>query len=261
MTWPICASASAPMSSSVRRGMGMDPRIGNKVPLPGRRLWRLVLPRKDVKAVMSTAREVGWPLTILESVDLVNERQKRVIADKVIHKLAGLEGNGPWATPLLAGKTGQRCGGSRSSSGTDDVVREARRRWSSRGACWMRCATKCGERTIRSRSRPSTRPSATPAKPLSHEQAYDAALAARARAVPHHRVAPAASPGNFVERLEGDHAAAPEPLRRAQHLGSRARCVSSASITRASAADRRYGAPPDGTPSLSAARFLGLESS
>jgi UDPglucose 6-dehydrogenase len=106
----------------VRRGMGMDPRIGSKFLYPGVGYGGSCFP-KDVKAVMSTARDVGWPLTILESVDLVNERQKRVLADKVIHKLAGLDGKGPWATPLLAGKT-VALWGLAFKPGTDDV-REA----------------------------------------------------------------------------------------------------------------------------------------
>jgi UDPglucose 6-dehydrogenase len=106
----------------VRRGMGMDPRIGNKFLYPGVGYGGSCFP-KDVKAVMATAREVGWPLTILESVDLVNERQKRVLADKVIHTLAGLDGNGPWSTPLLAGKV-VALWGLAFKPGTDDV-REA----------------------------------------------------------------------------------------------------------------------------------------
>jgi len=72
----------------VRRGMGMDARIGNKFLFPGVGYGGSCFP-KDVKAVMSTARDAGWPLAILESVDAVNDRQKQVLADKVLRRLAG----------------------------------------------------------------------------------------------------------------------------------------------------------------------------
>ena len=67
----------------VRRGMGMDPRIGPKFLYPGLGYGGSCFP-KDVKAAMATAREVGGSLEILESVHRVNERQKRVLAEKVI---------------------------------------------------------------------------------------------------------------------------------------------------------------------------------
>ena len=66
----------------VRRGMGMDPRIGPKFLFPGIGYGGSCFP-KDVKAVMSTAREVGGELEILEAVHRVNERQKRRLADKI----------------------------------------------------------------------------------------------------------------------------------------------------------------------------------
>ena len=107
----------------VRRGMGMDSRIGNKFLFPGVGYGGSCFP-KDVKAVMSTARDAGWPLRILESVDRVNDRQKRVLADKVIAQLAGADQvDGPWKTPPLAGKV-IAVWGLAFKPGTDDV-REA----------------------------------------------------------------------------------------------------------------------------------------
>jgi UDPglucose 6-dehydrogenase len=70
----------------VRRGMGMDARIGNKFLYPGVGYGGSCFP-KDVKAVVSTARDAGWPLSIIEAVDHVNDRQKLVLADKVIARL------------------------------------------------------------------------------------------------------------------------------------------------------------------------------
>ena len=107
----------------VRRGMGMDARIGNKFLFPGVGYGGSCFP-KDVKAVMSTARDAGWPLQILEAVDQVNDRQKRVLADKVLKKLApGVDVDGPWKQPPLAGKV-VSIWGLAFKPGTDDV-REA----------------------------------------------------------------------------------------------------------------------------------------
>ena len=66
----------------VRRGMGMDPRIGPKFLFPGLGYGGSCFP-KDVKAVMATAREAGGRLEILEAVHRVNERQKVLLADRI----------------------------------------------------------------------------------------------------------------------------------------------------------------------------------
>jgi UDPglucose 6-dehydrogenase len=66
----------------VRRGMGMDQRIGHKFLFPGIGYGGSCFP-KDVKAVMATAREAGSTLEILEAVHRVNERQKAILADKI----------------------------------------------------------------------------------------------------------------------------------------------------------------------------------
>jgi UDPglucose 6-dehydrogenase len=159
----------------VRRGMGMDPRIGNKFLYPGVGYGGSCFP-KDVKAVVSTARDAGWPLTILESVDKVNERQKRVLADKVIRALAGEAAvEGPWKTPPLAGKV-IALWGLAFKPGTDDV-REApsltiARRLLDAGAqvrAHDPVALQTFEQTF-----------GTPAGLTLHEQAYDAAQGADA---------------------------------------------------------------------------------
>jgi UDPglucose 6-dehydrogenase len=66
----------------VRRGMGMDPRIGPKFLFPGLGYGGSCFP-KDVRAVMATAKDAGHHLEILEAVHRVNERQKRLLADKI----------------------------------------------------------------------------------------------------------------------------------------------------------------------------------
>jgi len=76
----------------VRRGMGMDQRIGPKFLFPGLGYGGSCFP-KDVRALMATAREHGMPLEILESVHRINEKQKVMLADKITtHFGEGLKG-------------------------------------------------------------------------------------------------------------------------------------------------------------------------
>lgn len=89
----------------VRRGMGMDQRIGPKFLFPGIGYGGSCFP-KDVKAVMHTAREAGHALEILESVHKVNERQKRSLADKIIKHFGGKLGGKTIALWGLAFKPG-----------------------------------------------------------------------------------------------------------------------------------------------------------
>jgi UDPglucose 6-dehydrogenase len=72
----------------VRRGMGMDPRIGPKFLFPGVGYGGSCFP-KDIKATIATARDQGGPLEILEAVHRVNERQKGLLADKIVRHFGG----------------------------------------------------------------------------------------------------------------------------------------------------------------------------
>ena len=69
---------------SVRRGIGMDPRIGYHFIYPGTGYGGSCFP-KDVKALIHTASEVGYDAAIIDSVERVNMRQKRVLFDKLMH--------------------------------------------------------------------------------------------------------------------------------------------------------------------------------
>ncbi|HSS27982.1 MAG TPA: UDP-glucose/GDP-mannose dehydrogenase family protein, partial [Usitatibacter sp.] len=69
----------------VRRGMGMDARIGNKFLYPGVGYGGSCFP-KDVTALLRTAKENGLDLKVVGAVDAANERQKGVLADKVERK-------------------------------------------------------------------------------------------------------------------------------------------------------------------------------
>jgi UDPglucose 6-dehydrogenase len=96
----------------VRRGMGMDPRIGPKFLFPGVGFGGSCFP-KDVRAAIATARAHDGSLEILEAVDRVNERQKALLGDKIIRHFGG----------SLAGKV-VAVWGLAFKPGTDDV-REA----------------------------------------------------------------------------------------------------------------------------------------
>lgn len=67
----------------VRKGIGSDARIGNKFIYPGVGYGGSCFP-KDVKALIRTAKEQGYQMRILESVEEVNESQKHVLSNKVI---------------------------------------------------------------------------------------------------------------------------------------------------------------------------------
>ncbi len=66
----------------VRRGMGSDPRIGAKFLFPGVGYGGSCFP-KDIRAVLTTAREYGHNLEIVASAERINEAQKLVLVRKL----------------------------------------------------------------------------------------------------------------------------------------------------------------------------------
>ena len=66
----------------VRKGIGSDPRIGNKFIYPGIGYGGSCFP-KDVKALARTGRENGHAMRILEAVEAVNDDQKSVLFNKI----------------------------------------------------------------------------------------------------------------------------------------------------------------------------------
>src|SRR5574343_1654635 len=76
----------------VRRGIGSDPRIGYQFLYAGAGYGGSCFP-KDVKALVKAAADTGIPLKVLTAVEEANERQKRVLVDKVVqHFGADLKG-------------------------------------------------------------------------------------------------------------------------------------------------------------------------
>jgi UDPglucose 6-dehydrogenase len=72
----------------VRRGMGSDARIGPKFLFAGPGFGGSCFP-KDLRAAISTGREAGYKLEILDAVVAVNERQKRRLGEKIIAHFGG----------------------------------------------------------------------------------------------------------------------------------------------------------------------------
>jgi UDPglucose 6-dehydrogenase len=75
----------------VRRGIGSDKRIGHSFLFPGVGFGGSCFP-KDVRAVMTMARQVGLDFDLLRSVERVNERQKRWLVEKANKHFGGLAG-------------------------------------------------------------------------------------------------------------------------------------------------------------------------
>ncbi len=67
--------------SMVRRGMGADPRIGNRFLFAGVGYGGSCFP-KDVKALISTGMEHGVSMALLNAVEAVNARQKGLLVDR-----------------------------------------------------------------------------------------------------------------------------------------------------------------------------------
>ena len=72
----------------VRKGIGSDSRIGAKFLYPGCGYGGSCFP-KDVKALIKTAEQNGYEMRVLRAVEEVNDRQKRVLFEKLEHRFGG----------------------------------------------------------------------------------------------------------------------------------------------------------------------------
>ncbi len=75
----------------VRKGIGADVRIGSKFLYPGCGYGGSCFP-KDVKALARTATEHGYTMGVIEAVESVNDRQKRIVYEKLERQLGPLAG-------------------------------------------------------------------------------------------------------------------------------------------------------------------------
>jgi len=76
----LCERVGADVDA-VRKSMGADKRIGHPFLFPGVGYGGSCFP-KDVKALVATARNHGLDFALLAAVDAVNDRQKRLLAQK-----------------------------------------------------------------------------------------------------------------------------------------------------------------------------------
>ncbi len=72
----------------VRKGIGADSRIGSKFLYPGCGYGGSCFP-KDVKALIKTAEDKGYVMEVLRAVESVNDRQKRVLFEKLSKRYGG----------------------------------------------------------------------------------------------------------------------------------------------------------------------------
>jgi UDPglucose 6-dehydrogenase len=81
----LCTKVGANVAD-VRVGMGWDDRIGHKFLFPGVGYGGSCFP-KDVQAILATAKQHDVNLEILDAVERVNRRQKRLLAEEVLAHL------------------------------------------------------------------------------------------------------------------------------------------------------------------------------
>jgi len=77
----ICERVGADVNM-VRKGIGSDARIGYQFIFPGCGYGGSCFP-KDVRALISTAREQGYQPRVLQAIEDVNNEQKRLMAQKI----------------------------------------------------------------------------------------------------------------------------------------------------------------------------------
>lgn len=83
----LCEKVGADVNS-VRRGIGSDTRIGSKFLYAGTGYGGSCFP-KDVKALIKTGNENGVSMSVIQSVEDVNEAQKSILVDKLLTHFNG----------------------------------------------------------------------------------------------------------------------------------------------------------------------------
>ena len=78
----LCEKVGADVNM-VRAGIGSDSRIGRKFLYAGCGYGGSCFP-KDVKALIRTSDDYGYSIELLKSVEMVNERQKGILFDKLV---------------------------------------------------------------------------------------------------------------------------------------------------------------------------------
>ena len=83
----VCESVGADIES-IRKGIGSDPRIGPKFLFAGAGYGGSCF-GKDLRALVHLGKELDVPLQVVNAVDRANERQKRLLGERVIKHFGG----------------------------------------------------------------------------------------------------------------------------------------------------------------------------
>jgi UDPglucose 6-dehydrogenase len=83
----LCEVVGADIES-IRKGIGSDPRIGPKFLFAGAGYGGSCF-GKDLRALAHLGREIDVPLQVVNAVDRANERQKRLLGERVIKHFGG----------------------------------------------------------------------------------------------------------------------------------------------------------------------------
>ena len=83
----LCEATGADIEA-IRRGIGADPRIGNKFLFAGAGFGGSCFP-KDLRALIHTGEEHRVPLSVVAAAERANERQKRVLGEKLLAHFGG----------------------------------------------------------------------------------------------------------------------------------------------------------------------------
>ena len=83
----LCEVVGADIEN-VRKGIGSDPRIGNKFLFAGAGFGGSCFP-KDLRALLHTARGVDVPLEVVDAVERANQRQKKLLGERVLGHFGG----------------------------------------------------------------------------------------------------------------------------------------------------------------------------
>ena len=100
----LCEEVGADVSM-VRKGIGSDPRIGNKFLFPGVGFGGSCFP-KDLRALVSIGEEYGQEMSILKAVVDVNRNQKMRLVERVVEHFGEDLSGRTFASWGLAFKTG-----------------------------------------------------------------------------------------------------------------------------------------------------------
>lgn len=83
----LCETVGADIEA-IRKGMGSDPRIGNKFLFAGAGFGGSCFP-KDLRALVHTGQQHDVPLAVVDAAIRANEKQKRVVGEKVLAHFGG----------------------------------------------------------------------------------------------------------------------------------------------------------------------------